>query len=182
MYRIFFKSLAIALLVSAASFAQSGQSLGDIARENREKQASQEASGVTPRVITNKDLPAGSQMPEANLSEPMTQVSGVSRPSGGRSYDRLADQNYGGQRASEQWRGRIQEQESKVADLQARIDQMNASMRNGAQFEAPYNRNQARQMQRLAQMQDMLDQQKRRLYMMQEAARRAGMHTTVYDP
>jgi len=182
MYRIFLKSLAIALLLDAASFAQSGQSLGDIARENREKQAAQEASGITPKVITNKDLPAGSQMPEANPSEPMTEVSGVSRPLGGRTYDRFAEPNYAAQRGGEQWRGRIQEQENRVADLQSRIDQMNASMHSGAQFEGPYNRNQARQMQRLAQMQEMLDQQKRRLSMMQEAARRAGIHTTVYDP
>jgi hypothetical protein len=37
-------------------------------------------------------------------------------------------------------------------------------------------------MQRVTQMQEMLDQQRRRLYLMQNAARHAGMHTSVYDP
>jgi len=37
-------------------------------------------------------------------------------------------------------------------------------------------------MQRVAQMQEMLDLQKRKLAMMQEEPRHAGMHTSVYDP
>lgn len=45
-----------------------------------------------------------------------------------------------------------------------------------------YNRGEARQLQRLAQMQQALDEQRRKLEGMQEAARHAGMHTLVYDP
>jgi hypothetical protein len=187
MYRIFLKSLAIALLLNATSFAQSGQPLGDVARGNREKQAVQEAAGTMPVVITNKDLPpAPPAVQEAGASQSMTMVSGVNRSLEGRSSDqRFAEQNLVEQRAGEQWRGRIQAQESRIADLQVRIDQTNASMHpagGSAQYEGPYNRYQARQMQRMAQMQEMLDQQRRRLYMMQDAARRAGMHTSVYDP
>jgi hypothetical protein len=37
-------------------------------------------------------------------------------------------------------------------------------------------------MERAQQMQQQLDEQKRRLESMQEAARRQGMHTQVYDP
>jgi hypothetical protein len=37
-------------------------------------------------------------------------------------------------------------------------------------------------MRRVAQIQQQLDQQKMRLDQMQEAARRAGMHSAVYDP
>lgn len=50
------------------------------------------------------------------------------------------------------------------------------------QCEGPYNRYQARQLERVAQMQQQLDEQKRKLDRMQEAARHAGMHTAVYDP
>jgi hypothetical protein len=46
----------------------------------------------------------------------------------------------------------------------------------------PYNRYQAQQLQRVAQIQQQLDEQKRKLDRMQEAARHAGMHTAVYDP
>ena len=180
MYRMFWKSLAIALLLSATSFGQSGQPLGDVARANREKEAAQEAAGVMPRVITNQDLPA--QPPDlkaASDAQPMTQVSGVSRSFEVRSPDqRFAQQNLAGQGRGEQWRGRIQAQESRIADLQARIDQMNARMHavgGNAQYEGSYNRYQAaRQMQRAAQMQEMLDQAKQRLRMMQESSRYAG--------
>jgi len=75
------------------------------------------------------------------------------------------------------------EQESRVASLQARIDQINAALRlGGASGQAPYNRYQARQLERVAEMQLQLDEQKRRLDQMQDGARRAGMHTAVYDP
>jgi hypothetical protein len=186
MYRIFWKSFAIALLLNTTSFAQSGQSLGDVARASRQKQAAQEAAGTLPRVITNKDLPADPpEIQEASASQPMTEVSGVNRSFEGRFSDqRFAEQNFAEQRAGEQWRGRIQAQESRIANLQARIDQVNASLHpaGSAHYEGPYNRYQELQMQRVAQMQEMLDQQRRRLFVMQEAARRAGMHTSVYDP
>jgi len=186
MYRDFLKSVAIALLLNATSFGQSGQALGDVARANREKQAAQEAAGTMPRMIRNQDLPADPEKVEAaDASQPMTMVSGLNRSFEGRSSDqRFARQSLAEQRTGAQWRGRIQAQESRIADLEARIDQMNASLNpaGSAQYEGPYNRYQARQMQRVAQMQEMLDQQRRRLDLMQEAARRAGMHTSVYDP
>jgi hypothetical protein len=186
MYR-FLKSFVIALLLNATSFGQSGQPLADVARANRDKQAAQKAAGTMPRVITNQDIPADPQeVEEAKASQPMTMVSGVNGSFEGRpSNQRFAAQNLAEQTTGERWRGRIQAQESRIADLEARIDQMNASLGpagGSAQYEGPYNRYQARQMQRVAQMQGMLDQQRRRLDLMQEAARRAGMHTSVYDP
>jgi len=128
MYRIFLKGFAIALLLNATTFGQSGQPLGDVARANREKQAAQEAAGTMPRVITNQDLPADPrEVQEASASQPMTMVSGVNRSFEMRSSDqRFAEQNLAEQRAGEQWRGRIQAQESRIADLQAHIDQLNA--------------------------------------------------------
>ena len=179
-------AILAALLASGIAFAQTGQSLADIARANREKQAAQDAAGVRPKVITNQDLPSDSGgIPESDDSHPMTMVSGTSRAFdqsyAPRSSKReVADQSHGAQ-----WRERIQMQESRVAELQARVDQLTGSIRGyngGALYERPYNRNQARQMEHLAQMQQMLDQQRQQLDLMQEAARRAGMHTTVYDP
>lgn len=178
---------AVLLLTTAASLAQSGPSLGDVARANREKQQSQQATGTHPKMITNADLPADpAGVPDSDPSVPMTMVSGMSRPLENRSYDqRFAQQDRNQQRAGEQWRERIQNQEGRIAELQAQIDQMNASIHSagsGTLSEGPYNRYQARQMQRVAQLQEMLDLQKRKLVMMQETARHAGMHTNVYDP
>ena len=84
-----------------------------------------------------------------------------------------------------EWRNRIQAQEARLADLEARIDQLNARIHyqgGTAQYEGPYTRTQARAMERLDQMQQLLNWQKQRLEQMQEAARHAGMHTAVYEP
>ncbi len=87
------------------------------------------------------------------------------------------------QGGGEQWKERVLEQENRVASLQARIDQMHAAARSGGtSAQGPYNRYQARQMERAAEMQQQLEEQKRKLDAMQEAARRQGMHTQVYDP
>jgi hypothetical protein len=98
---------------------------------------------------------------------------------------RVAGQRLAEQRAAEQWKRQILAQKHKLANLQARIDQLSASIQaaNGStQYEGPNGRAQARQLQRIAQIQLQIDQQKITLLEMQEAARRAGMHTVVYDP
>ncbi len=167
-------------VTTTASLAQSqsADSLGDLARANRAKQQAQEAAGIVPKTITNQDLPAAAPgIPESASSEPMTTVSGVKK------MDRYADQRLssrlqGEQRAAEQWKARIQAQGDRIADLQARIDRVNASIHNAvgtAQYDTPANRYQTIQMERLARMQETLEQEKRRLASMEDAARRAGM-------
>ncbi len=169
----------IGILLSAAvtGQSQSGDSLGDIARANHAKQQAQQASGVTPKVITNQDLPSDSTgIPES--SEPMTTVSGVKRSVNSYSEPRSNQRAAAEERAGAQWKARIQDQEARIADLQARIDHVNESMHAAvgtAQYEGPVNRYQAIQMERLAHMQEMMDQQQRRLTMMQDEARRTGM-------
>jgi predicted RNase H-like nuclease (RuvC/YqgF family) len=177
MQRAFLTIFAVALLMSSAAF---GQSLGDIARENREKQNAENASAAQPKVITNANLPKD---PDAD-QKPAEAQSGPSASSTATDH-RSAQQRLAEQRAADQWKRQILAQQNKMAILQARIDQLNASIRsaNGSvQYEGPSNRHQARQMQRVAQIQQQLDEQKWKLDQMQEAARHAGMHTAVYDP
>jgi hypothetical protein len=108
------------------------------------------------------------------------QMQGQRQPWSGQ---RLEPQGPEAQGGGDQWRQRVIEQENRVASMQARIDQLNAAAHSGgASAQGPYNRYQARQMERAQQMQQQLDEQKRRLESMQEAARRQGMHTQVYDP
>jgi hypothetical protein len=105
------------------------------------------------------------------------------QPWSGQRSERRSELQGPGQGGEDQWKQRVLEQESRVASMQARIDQLNAAAHSGgASAQGPYNRYQARQMERAAQMQQQLDEQKRRLEAMQEAARRQGMHTQVYDP
>jgi predicted RNase H-like nuclease (RuvC/YqgF family) len=177
MQRVFLKISAIALLMSSAAY---GQSLGDIARANREKQNAENTSAVQPRVITNANLPKD---PDAN-QEPAEAQSGTNASSTAADH-RSAQQRLAEQRAADQWKRQILAQKNKMTTLQARIDQLNASIRSAGgsvQYEGPYNRHQARQLQRVAQIQLQLDEQKMKLDQMQEAARHAGMHTVVYDP
>ncbi len=181
MHRVASSSFIIALLLGglsgvALAQSQSDQPLGDVARANRAQQQAQESSGATPKVITNQNLPPGSGVvPQSSTSDSMTMVSGVKKS------DPYADQQLSNRLMSEQhaggqWKTRIQEQETRVADLQARVDRVTA-MAHSAQGSAQYgNRNQAMQMQRLAAMQERLDRQKQRLAMMQDAARHSGMN------
>jgi hypothetical protein len=182
MNRVLSTSLITALIVGGAvgvfAQSQSGDSLGDVARANRASQQAQQASGAAPKVITNQDLPAGSkQVPQSSTPDTMTTVSGVQK-SNPFADQRTSNRLQAEQRTSAEWKARIQEQENRVADLQARIDHVNASVHSAvgtAEYDTPANRYQAVQSERLAMMQEMLDQQKRRLASMQDAARRAGM-------
>lgn len=201
------------------SLAAHGQSLGEIARQYREKQDAEQASGVKPKVFTNKDLPENPQgyqaprepqpdnrasagngldrpssdgrsfgnrafsRPPDGSNNPFAEPGYRSSPQGGPQGMRSAPQGTEAQRGGEQWRQQIQERENRIASMQARIDQMTASMRSGgASAQGPYNRYQSRQAERVTEMQMRLDEQKRKLDEMQDAARHAGMHTQVYDP
>jgi len=173
MQRMFLKMIVCSLFVSSACY---GQSLGDVARANRER-AAEDAAIAPPIVITTADFPPNTHTnPEPGVSQQQRNSDADHRSA----QRRLAEQ-----RAREQWRRQILEQKQKVLSLQARIDQLHASIRaaNGSvQFEGPSNGYQARQLQHVAQIQHQLEVQKVKLEQMQEAARHAGMHTAVYDP
>jgi len=182
MRRTCWKVLAIALLMTLTAY---GQSLGDIARENREKQNGENTAGAQPKVITNKDLGLP-ENPEGGDLAPGEVQPGPSASARNNAPDRrYAPQRREEQRAAEQWKRQILAQEGKVASLQAQIDQINAAIRSAGgtvQYEQPYSRAEARQLRRVADLQQQLDAQQRKLDAMQEAARHAGMHTLVYDP
>lgn len=181
--RFWFSRLALAFLITSAAY---GQSLGDVARENREKKSAEDNSTASPKVITNKDLPKdadANQEPAEENSKTDAEASATTAEQ--RAAHRSAQQRLAEQRAANQWKRQILAQKNRVAALQARIDQFNAetsSTYGSVQYEPPYGRSQNSQIQRVSQMQQKLDEQKARLADMQESARRAGMHTTVYDP
>jgi len=189
------------LLIVFAFFPMAGltadaqqQPLGDIARENRDKQAADAATNP-PKVFTNASLPKDAT-PDAGASAAATAedkqpTSPASTETSRRAAaQRAAEQRFAERRSEDQWRRRILAQESTVASLRLRVDRLKASIH----FVDPYyypsdssgyyaeNRYQARQLQRLQQLQAQLSEQRRKLEDLQEAARRAGMHTAVYDP
>lgn len=164
--------LAIALGACVAAY---GQSLGDIARANREKQTSTTSTAKPSTVITNDDL--GQDSPAKDASRPAGTAS--NKP-----VRRIAQEGDIDPHAAAQWKKQIVAQQDKIATLQGHVDEINATLHpaGSAQFNGPYNRYQTAQMDKLANLQLQLDEQKKKLAEMQEEARQAGMHTTVYDP
>lgn len=182
------KFFGIALLLTSAAYAQS---LGDVARENREKKAAGDNSTATPKVITNKDLPKNVDADQpASEEESQSKVeedanAANQRRAELRATHRSLQQQAAEQRIANQWKRQILAQKDRVAALQARVDELNAQIRatyGNVQYEPPYSGSQARQLRRVSQTRQQLDVQRMRLADMQESARRAGMHTPVYDP
>ncbi len=181
---IFLTILAWLLVTGAPSY---GQSLGDVARENREKKAAS-PSAAAPKVITNADLPKD---PDADASTNAGPADAQTAPSAedAASSKKAAAQRAAEQRAAERWKRLILAQKAVIANLQTQVDDLKASIHfvdPNATYDyyagLAYNRYEARQLERLKRTEQRLEEQKKKLEDMQEAARRAGMHTAVYDP
>jgi len=159
-----------AILVTSLSY---GQSLGDIARQTRQKQQSKDGHATAKKVVTNEDLPEHSSDGPAPAS---------ASASAGTSYAETG----GGSKSAEQWKSEIKAQKDAIADYQQQIDKLNESIQyvqanlytNGAQ----YNQYQAKKQAEVEQARKILDEQKKKLEDMQEAARKAGFGSAVYDP
>jgi len=166
------RCLQVVAITLGMGLAAHGQSLADIARANRDKQ---NVAATPPTVITNDDIEA---LPQGGVQRPAG-AAAANKPARGPSGPTPIDQQ-----AAAQWKRQILAQEDKLATLQARVDQLNALIHPAgtAQFNGPYTRYQTTQMERLADIQLQLNEQKKKLAEMQDEARRAGMHTTVYDP
>jgi uncharacterized protein YfiM (DUF2279 family) len=161
----------------------SSQSLADVARANQEKKAA-EGSTAPSRTITNADLPKN---PEGYTGPPPDDKQHPMQNSGNTAKE--AAQQRAAERAGAQWRQQIVTQRNKIAMLETRIDRLRAQIGvvdpNAADDYSSgtsYNGAQATQIRILKEMEANLSQQRQRLEEMQDAARRAGMHTTVYDP
>jgi len=151
------------------------QSLGDVAREQREKLATDASAPA--KTITNEDIQETGG-PESTPSvrvrrhrvthpvEPVTPASNDTR-------------------AAAQWKAKIVAQERRIASLQNQIDRVNASIRftrTSCYTCAQHNEMQVEKLASVQRMQQQLDQQKEKLQDMQESARKAGLGSSVYEP
>ena len=171
----------ITTLLLLASVTAYGQSLGDVARESRDKKADA-ATAAPPKVITDGDLPKNAQGPEEAGAVGKAQTASPGKTGAGRA----ASTNPVDTRAAEQWRRQILAQKRTVTTLEKRLARFQASLSSVdadaiARGEI-FSRSQALEKERLDQVQEQLDEQRAKLLEMQEEARRAGMHTQVYDP
>ncbi len=167
-----FKFVAVAGVVLFVIASTYGQSLGDVAREQRQKQAKD--AHTERKVLTNEDLPARTE-PESSTS--VSTDEREAKPAAAASNDT---------HAAEQWKAKIETQRNSIATLQSQIDKLNSSIH----FAGPncvancvqYNEGQIRKQDEVERMQKQLDQQKKQLEDMQESARKAGLGSSVYEP
>jgi predicted RNase H-like nuclease (RuvC/YqgF family) len=163
----FIGMIGLAISMAALSY---GQSLGDVAREQRQKEAAKKAQ-TTPKVVTNDDLP---EHPDADQSSSSSEQNSESAAS---STDK---------KSAEQWKAEIEAQKKSVANLQADIDRLNSSIHfapgNCVRNCVQYNEHQVQKQDEVQQMQSQLEEQKKKLEDMQEGARKEGYGNSVYEP
>jgi len=171
--RFFLGLMAGVFVFGSTAHAQDSQPLGDVARrqrQQREQSVTQQPSEA--KIITNEEIA------EHVEDEPTAgkDKSGSPRLLASKTPKQTADF----------WRSRIQTEKGQMAYLQRKIDDINASIRFsstncGANCVLRNERQRSKQ-QHVEQMQGELEQQKKRLEETQEAARKQGYGSSVYDP
>ena len=159
----------VVLFVAVCSY---GQSLGDVARAQRQKQSKDAHS--TRKVVTNEDIPEHAETVSGTSLSTNEHDTAPSSPASNDTH------------AGEQWKAKIETQKNSVASLQNQIDKLNSSIHfveanryyNGVQ----YNERQTQKQDQVQRLQSQLEEQKRKLEDMQESARKAGLGSSVYEP
>lgn len=160
------------LLALLACISQA-QSLGDVAREQRQKQQAKDPNAAKPKVVTNEEIP---ESPDAASSASDTETTSES----------AAPESSTGKKSAEQWKAEILARKARIAALQSHVEKLNESDHfveanryyNGVQF----NQQQLKKQQEAQRLQKQLDSEKNALSSAQDSARKAGFGTAVYDP
>jgi predicted RNase H-like nuclease (RuvC/YqgF family) len=146
-----------------------GQSVADTARQERQKEVAKD-SATAPKVITNDDLTETT--PNQTTPRTKTPSNKVSKAD----WETAAFE-----RNAEKAKAAILAQETRIKSLQTQIDKMRASIRY-VETEVPLNQVQLQKQQTADHMQEQLNLEVKHLEAMQEAARRAGFGSVVYNP
>jgi hypothetical protein len=178
-YRTSILMAAAVGLCAILAHGQDSPSLGDVARQARQKKEQATAAeskdpkaAKAHKVITNEDIPSH---PE-NAQSP---------PEPDREPEALPPSD-GPKMSGEYWKARIQAQKNMVQSLQGRLDQLSDSIHfapgNCVRNCVEWNLHQKQKQQEVARLQSQLASQQKTLQDMQEAARRQGYGNAVYDP
>jgi hypothetical protein len=173
------QSVTVIFLLAAVSYGQDSQSLGDVARQARQKKT--QVNDTPGKDLQSRKVVTNDEIPE--------QAASTADGSGADQSHDLASHHTSsepGKLSAERWKGLIQAQKNVVSSLQEQIDKLNSSIHfveanlyvNGPQ----YNKRQAQKQQEVERAQAQLEEQKKRLEDMQESARKQGYGSSVYDP
>lgn len=168
--------LALALGLIPAAGLLYGQSLGDVAREQRQKQQSSTTKSPA-KVYTNEDV-VNHNASSDDSSQP--------ERSAEQSEEDAGESSTHASQSSTQWKSEIQRQKNTITSMQKQMDDLNASVHyveaNRYRDGVLYNQRQAQKQQQVERMRDQIEQEKRKLEQMQEGARRDGYGSAIYDP
>lgn len=149
-----------------------GQSLGDVARQNRQKEKTQ--AKPAKRVVTNEDIPE-SPAPVASQPDSAATAQGTSPAA-----------NSPTPKTAREWRMAILAQNDRIETMQAQIVKLAESIHfvtaNAYVNGAEYNQFQVKKQQEVKNLQKQLEEEQKKLTVMQLAARAEGMGAAVYDP
>jgi chromosome segregation ATPase len=192
MPRFIFALAASVSLCSGPALPQDAQSLGDVARQARQQKQQQANSNPdtpstdpqntapnandpkTPQlsqVITNDEIPEHTQRVPSNAQK---------SPSGSATAARKEVT-----RPPEYWKAQVQQLKNSMASLQRRIDVLNGSLHavlTNSDDQPVWNSREKEKERQLAELQAQMSDLQGRLEDTQEAARRQGYGSSVYDP
>jgi hypothetical protein len=162
-----------------------GQSLGDVARQQRQKQQAKDKDAhPAAKVITNEDLPAHSDSDSTAATKDKEKHGDASSSTGVGEYPTPgtpSDPN-----AAAQWKATIQAQKNVIDSLQAEIEKVNDSIRfvqaNRYSNGVEYNEYQVKKQQEVERLKKQMEGEKKKLEDLQESARKAGFGSAVYEP
>jgi hypothetical protein len=188
--RFIFGLAAAVLLCTGPALAQDAESLGDVARQARQQKQQQAnsnpgTSSADPQntvpnasdppkpsnVITNDEIPEHTPRVPSNVQK---------RPSGSTT---AASKEV--KRPPEYWKAQVQQLKNSMASLQRRIDVLNGSLHavlTNSHDQPVWNLREKEKERQLAELQAQMSDLQRRLDDTQEAARRQGYGSSVYDP
>ncbi|MGH9546068.1 MAG: hypothetical protein ACRD23_12740 [Terriglobales bacterium] len=169
-YKIAFCFPVLIFLLAGGSYAQS---LGDVARQQRQKEAKD--PHAPHKVVTNDEIP---ESPDASTSS--------SDDSEGAPESSTPSASPAGKKTAEQWKAEFQVRKARIAALQSQVDKLNGSVHfveanryyNGVQ----YNQYQLKKQEEAQRLQKQLETEKKALGDAQDAARKNGFGSAVYDP
>lgn len=172
-YRILLACGTGLIFSATVARSQSSPSLGDVARQQRQQESTAQASGNAPKAYTNADVPKPSDS-DARVETANTRKAPLPVPS-----------NQPRQSAA-RWKAQIRAQENQITAIQDRIDRLNGSIHFADDCAmgwcVGWNQRQVKKQGQVESLRKQLDEQKEHLAEMQEAARRQGYGSSVYEP
>ncbi len=169
--------LPVVLVSVLPSQSVHAQSLGDIARQQREKNK-QPAAATVNKVLTNDDISSS-----GDAGSDTSQQKKTSKPKSGKPEPQQSNQAP----SAEQFKAAIQQKKQAIAEIQDRITKLQSTInyvqnnRNIYTNAPEYNEAQKRKEQEVNQLKGILQGQQDELEELQKQARNAGYGSAVYE-